>query len=239
MVLMPERGPRLSFTTPAEGRGRDADPSDKKKVNAHEGNKDGRQDDDMESEEPPQRSAGYVLTSLKARHGEGADVGERRREVRYDRRGPIGKLAPGQQIAGKTKRKRYEQHGSSRDPCQLPGLFVAVHEEHRQHVARDRGNNKVAPHDVHQPEQPAEGNAHHDVLNGPEGMLRQGDVVDDQKKACKYLNNEPGKRNEPEGMEQIKVLRNQVSGEVGPHEFIESDPDLKPVFYSFPHGAIR
>ena len=105
-------------------------------------------------------------------------------------------------------------------------------------MATDRDNDKIASHHVHQPEQPAVGHIHHDVLDAPEGVVRLGHVVDEQEKARDRLDDEPGERDEADGVKNVDVLRDQVSREMGPHELLEPDPDFDPVLYVFPHNAI-
>jgi len=207
-------------------------------VDAHERQKQQGQHDHVESKEPSERDAGHVLPSLQAGHGECAEVGKRGRQVRHDRRGPIGELAPGQQVAAQAERQRDEQHGGAREPGELPRFFIAVHEEDREHVAADRDHDEVASHYMHQPEQPAVGNVYHDVLDALEGMVGLGHIVGEEQNAGDDLDDESHERDKPERMEDIEVRRDQVPRQMCSDELTEPDPELDPVFYVFPHGVI-
>jgi hypothetical protein len=50
---------------------------------------------------------------------------------------------------------------------------------------------------MHEPDKPAIRNVHHDVLNGLEGMVRMGYVVNEKKKARDHLDDEPGEGTNP------------------------------------------
>ena len=187
-----------------------------------------RQHEHVDRVEAWQRVAVDRGASLQELRDERAEERRRRVDVDADRRRPVRRLVPRQQVAGEALGETQHEQEHADEPVQLPRVLVGAEEEDAPHVQEHQDDEARGAPAVHAAHEPAGPEIVGDVLDRGVGLVGGRLVVHRQDHAGRRLDDEGGQRRRAERLEPVDVGRDVAEEEVADRAD-DARPLLEPV----------
>ncbi len=206
---------------------------DQKEMHADQAGQDGRKHPDVGGEEALQRERAQVRSAAQGFEDEVADEGNRACDLRADRGRPVGRLVPGEQVAREAHANGRQQKTDADQPGQLARIFVGGGHKHPQHMDEDDDHHQRCAPVMDAADQPAEGNAFHDVLDGVVGMIGGGSVINGQENPGHPLQNKKEQTRRAECVPPVALGFGAVKQIFV--DIVQAKSFIQPVENFFPH----